>query len=136
MKVISTIFSLFLGISILSTPLNGHEEKTVRLEILYMNHGPMQPTIRNLKELIDSYHGNVNAQWFDADLASGKEFMKKINIRGHIPLLIIVNGKTSFSIDGEDIIFQGFPTGAGPFKAVEGNWSMGQLRRVLDDFTQ
>jgi hypothetical protein len=136
MKLLSTFLCLALSFCLLSTPPVARSAAPVNLVILYMNHGPMQPTIRNLQELLGEYHGKVTAQWFDADKASGKDFMKRKKIHGHIPILILVNGKKSFSINGKDITFQGFPTGASPFKTVEGNWAIADLRQLLNNLTK
>jgi hypothetical protein len=133
---VSTFLCLALSLCLLSTPSVTRSAVPVKLEIIYMNHGPMQPTIRNLKELFDEYHGKVITLWFDADSSSGKDFMKEKKIQGHIPLLILVNGKKSFSINGKDITFQGFPTGASPFKKVEGNWAIADLRQLLGNLTK
>lgn len=136
MKLLSTFLCLTLSFCLLSTPSAARSAASVKLEILYMNHGPLQPTIRNLKDLLAEYHGKVMVQWFDADQPSGKDFMKKKKIRGHIPMLILVNGKKSFSINDKDITFHGFPAGAGPFKTVEGNWAIADLRHLLDNLTK
>jgi hypothetical protein len=133
---VSTFLCLTLSLCLLSTPTAARSATAVNLEIIYMNHGPMQPTIRNLKDILAEYHGKVIPQWFDADSSSGKKFMKKKKIQGHIPLLILVNGKKSFSINGKGITFQGFPSGAGPFKTVEGNWGIADLRQLLDNLTK
>ncbi len=136
MKSNSNIFCIVLSLCLLAMASTGWTSPAVKLEILFMNHGPMQPTIRNLKNLLAEYNGKVEHRWFDADLDSGKEFMKKKNIRGHIPLLILVNDEATFVVDGKETIFRGFPTGAAPFKAVEGNWSISDLRRLLDHLTK
>jgi hypothetical protein len=136
MKSLIIFFFLTINICLLSTPLTAISASPVKLEILYMNHGPMQPTIRNIKNLLPEYKEKISVQWFDADLGSGKNFMKRKKIRGHIPMLILINGKKSFRINNKDIIFQGFPTGASPFKAVEGNWAISDLRQLLDNLTK
>jgi hypothetical protein len=124
----------FIGVCLVSMLLLPHPAPAaaVRVEILYMNHGPMQPTLRNLKELLAGFQDRVAVQWFDVDQAAGKAFMEEKKIRGHVPLLIFVNGEKQFTINGREVTFQGFPTGSGPFSSVEGNWTPGDLRTLLD----
>ena len=136
MKSKWNIFCLVLSLCLLAMAPAAWTSPPVELEILFMNHGPMQPTIRNLKKLFAEYDGKIETRWFDADLASGKEFMKEKKICGHIPLLILINDETNFVVDDRETTFRGFPDGAGPFKAVEGNWSISDLRRLLDDLTK
>lgn len=107
----------------------------VKVEILYMNHGPMQPTIRNVKKLLTNYQGRVAVQWFDADRDSGRDFSRKKKIRGHIPMLILINDRKIFTLGERRVTLKGFPSGKGPFKSVEGNWEISDLRQILDRLT-
>jgi len=130
-KTIGVALILFSCI-FLSMPSQSSAADTVQLDILYMNHGPMRPTISKIKDLLGNYGDTVQASWYDVELASGKSFMKQQKITGHIPMLIMIDGQTNFSIDDRDVILQGFPTGASPFKQVEGNWSVDDLQLLLD----
>jgi len=114
----------------------GYAANKTQFDILYMNHGPMRPTIAKIKELLGNYQNTVQASWHDVDQASGKSFMKQQKINGHIPMLIMIDGQSDFSIDGRAVKLQGFPTGASPFKRVEGNWSLEDLQLLLDEKTR
>jgi hypothetical protein len=96
-----------------------------------MNHGPMRPTIRNLKSLFQRNAGKVHVSWFDFDQQSGKTFMRKKDIKGHIPLLIFINGNYTFDLGNRKVTFMGFPTGQGPFRRVEGQWTFQELEQVI-----
>jgi hypothetical protein len=117
---------LFLG----SATDNCSALKPVKVEILFMNHGPMQPTIRNLKALLGRHAGKVQALWFDFDRRSGKDFRKRKGIRGHVPLLIYINGVHTYGFGNRKVTFMGFPTGAGPYQ-YQGKWTLEDLDRVL-----
>ena len=132
------VFCCILGCCLLALgcPLPAGAVETVRVDVLYMNHGPLRPTIRNLHELFDHYPGKVNARWYDEDQNEGKAFMKETKVLGHVPLLMLVNGKKEFALDGRTILFEGFPSGSGPFKEVEGNWSIVDLQQLLDSLTR
>lgn len=110
--------------------------KQIQLDILYMNHGPMRPTIGKIKKLVTNYKGSLQVSWYDFDRPDGKAFMKKQKLSGHIPLLLILDGQSDFTIDGKQVRLQGFPTGASPFKQVEGNWSLDDLQVILDQKVQ
>ncbi len=123
--------AVFLG---LSMPV--HAAAEVKVEILYMNHGPMQPTLRDLRALLSRFQDKVSVQWFDVDQAAGKSFMEAKKIRGHVPLLVLVNGEKLFKANGREVTLQGFPTGAGPFSSVEGNWAVTDLQAILHQLTK
>ncbi len=123
---------ILFACTLFSWPGQGSAADKVQFDILYMNHGPMRPTIAKIKELLGNYEDTVQASWYDVDQPSGKSYMKKKKIVGHIPMLIMIDGQSDFSIDGREIQLQGFPTGASPFKRVEGNWSLDDLQLLLD----
>ena len=117
---------LFLGMALEEC----QAKQPVKVEILFMNHGPMQPTIRNLKALFSRYTGKVQAFWFDFENRSGKDFMKRMGIQGHIPLLIYVNGANTYNFPGRKVTFVGFPSGAGPYQ-FQGKWTLEDLDKLL-----
>ena len=127
--VLAILFSICI---LLNWPSQGYAMDKTQLDILYMNHGPMRPTIAQIKDLLGNYGNTVQVSWHDVDQPSGKSYMKKKKIVGHIPMLIMIDGQSDFSIDGREIQLQGFPTGASPFKRVEGNWSLDDLQLLLD----
>ncbi len=128
-----TSAAIILFASILfSWPSQGNATDKVQFDILYMNHGPMRPTIAKIKDLLGNYGDTVQTSWYDVDQPSGKSYMKKKKILGHVPLLIMIDGQSDFNIDGRAVKLQGFPTGASPFKRVEGNWSLDDLQLLLD----
>lgn len=128
-KVIVLIFFSCIFFSLLG---QSSAAEKVQVDILYMNHGPMRPTISKIKDLLGNYENTVQALWHDVDQPSGKSFLKQQKIVGHIPMLIMIDGQSGFSIDGRDVTLQGFPTGASPFKRVEGNWALDDLQLLLD----
>ncbi len=121
---------------LLSGPVPARAAGVVRLDILYLNHGPLRPTIRKLHALIDQYPGKVQTHWLDADKSDGRAFEKEHGIHGHVPLLILVDGRKDFVVSGKSVVFEGFPSGSGPFKEVEGNWSLADLQHLLNDLTR
>jgi hypothetical protein len=60
--------------------------------------------------------------------------MAKKGIHGHIPLVVWLDDRVKFQVDGKEIIFAGFPTGSGP-ASFQGKWTVGDLRKILDQLT-
>ena len=106
----------------------------VKVDILFMNHGPMQPVIKQIKEVLGRYPESVQAAWHDVETPEGGAFMKRMDIKGHIPLIIFVNGSTAQDLDGKRISFTGFPSGAGPFM-FQGAWGMKDFDALLQSMT-
>jgi len=124
--------SFFLVLFILLVVVQVTHAAAIKVDILFMNHGPMRPTIAKIKTLLAEYGNTIEAGWHDVDQQSGKTFTKKQKIKGHVPMLIQINGQSKFTIEGRPVSLLGFPTGASPFKRVEGNWSLDDLKLLLD----
>jgi len=103
----------------------------VSLEILYMNHGPLQSTIREIKTLCGSYGKSLTVAWYDSESPEGEKFMAKKGVQGHVPLIIWIAGNPKVSVNGKEIQFVGFPTGSGP-SFFQGKWTTNDLRAALD----
>lgn len=106
------------------------EVQTVHVEVLYMNHGPMRSTIKNLQELFAKQQEYVVESWFDFESKEGAEFKKTKGVTAHVPCMIWLDNLNSVDVDGNTVTFTGFPTGAGP-KSFQGHWNLDELEKAL-----
>ena len=107
---------------------------TVEVEILYMNHGPLKPTLDKLKGLFAGYGEKIAPHWHDFESQDGEKFMVSKGIHQHVPLMIWINGKTTVLVEGVPCTFSGFPSGSGP-EFFQGKWTMDSLTKALDQAT-
>lgn len=119
---------------LLSFPETGRSASPVTVEILYMNHGPLRPTVEQIKQILLGYGEKVSSSWHDYESKEGERFMTQKGLKQHIPLVIWVNGKSAVSVEGRDVQLMGFPSGSGP-AAFQGKWTMEDLRKALDQLT-
>jgi hypothetical protein len=120
--------------ALLSLPLTGRSASPVGVEVLYMNHGPLRPTVEQIRQLLSGYGEKVSSSWYDFESKEGEKFMARKGIRQHIPLVIWVNGKSAVSVAGKEVQLMGFPSGSGP-APFQGQWTMEDLRQALDRLT-
>lgn len=125
------IVAVFLGFCFgAPAACEASEVRTTHVEILYMNHGPMRSTIKNLQELLAKQQGYVVESWFDFESKEGAEFKKNKGVTAHVPCMIWIDGKNTVEVDGKTVTFTGFPTGAGP-KSFQGHWTFDDLEKAL-----
>ncbi len=105
--------------------------KPLQIDVLYMDHGPLQPTLKDMRELFSRYGARVDVSWHDFESDEGAVFMKKKGISQHVPLKIWLNGKDGATLNGEEVTFSGFPTGAGPL-FFQGKWTVSDLQKAID----
>jgi len=111
-----------------------HAAAPVKIDVLYMNHGPLMDTINKMKKLFSGYGNRLSVSWHDFESDEGAKFMEKMGIKQHVPLVIWVNGNPKCNVDGKQITFAGFPTGSGP-AFFQGKWTLNDLKGALDQST-
>jgi hypothetical protein len=112
----------------------GLSASQVMVDILYMNHGPLRPTVEQIRQVLSRYGDKVRPSWYDFESKEGEKFMAQKGLKQHIPLIIWINGKSVVSVEGKDVQLSGFPSGSGP-AAFQGKWTMEDLQKVLDQMT-
>ncbi len=130
-KIFALCFiALFLG----SIPISSFASKEVKVEVLYMNHGPLQASLDQIKQVFSKYTNKITVSWYDFESKEGEQFMAKKGITQHVPLVIWIDGKFAVPVNGKEIKFVGFPTGSGP-AFFQGKWTMEDLRQALNQIT-
>ena len=128
------ILSCLVVLALFSVPFAVFAAKEVKVEVLYMNHGPLLPSIEQIKQVFSKYGNKINVSWYDFESKEGEQLMAKKGITQHVPLVIWIDGKFAAPVNGKEIKFVGFPTGSGP-AFFQGKWTMQDLRKVLDQMT-
>lgn len=113
---------------------NAHAAKLTRVEVLYMNHGPLMDTLDKMKSVFSAYGDRISVSWYDFESKEGEEFKAEKGIDQHVPLIIWIDGNEVVKLGQKQIKFVGFPTGAGP-AFFQGKWTMDELKAALDQVT-
>jgi hypothetical protein len=128
------ILTCLVIVALVCIPWTAMAGKPIKIEVLYMNHGPLQDSLEQIKNVFSKYKEKVSVSWYDFDSKEGERFMAQKKITQHIPLLIWMDNQVKFKVDGRDIVFAGFPTGSGPL-FFQGKWTMADLQKTLDQLT-
>jgi hypothetical protein len=128
------VLSSFIVLILFSIPFTLSAAKEVKIEVLYMNHGPLLPSLEQIKEVFSRYGNKINVSWYDFESKEGEQFMAKKGVTQHVPLVIWIDGKFAISVNGKEVKFVGFPTGSGP-AFFQGKWTMEDLRQALNQIT-
>lgn len=98
------------------------------VEILYMNHGPVQPVLKKMRSEFAQFENKVEFKWYDFE--KDIEFKSKKGIDYHTPLVVWINNSNIVDIDGEKVTFSGFPKDDGP-EFARGQWNISQLVKAV-----
>ena len=108
--------------------------KPTKIEVLYMNHGPLEETLDQIKGVLSKYGEKLAVAWYDFDSREGEQFMAKKGVKQHVPLVIWIDDSPAVTVGGKKVQFVGFPTGSGP-AFFQGKWTMDDLKAALDQAT-
>ena len=128
------ILSCLLVLVLFTVPFTVFAAKEVKVEVLYMNHGPLQSSLEQIKKVFSQYGNKITVSWYDFETKEGEQFMAKKRVTQHVPLVIWLDGKFALPVNGKEIKFVGFPTGSGPV-FFQGKWTMEDLRQALNQIT-
>ena len=128
------ILSCLVVLVLFSVPFALFAAKEIKVEVLYMNHGPLLPSIEQIKQVFSKYGNKITVSWYDFETKEGEQFMAKKGVNQHVPLVIWMDGKYSIPVNGKEIKFVGFPTGSGP-ASFQGKWTIDDLRVALNQIT-
>jgi hypothetical protein len=88
----------------------------------YINHGPLQPTVNAIKDVISKYDDKLNVKWIDLETEDGQKYFQDHGLSAHLNILI--NGNYKYMLDGKEVDFQWF----------EGqSWTKEKLDAVIGD---
>jgi hypothetical protein len=136
MKKILFVCLLLAVFSLFSNPYvaRAYAAKPARVEVLYMNHGPLMDTLAKMKSVFSSYGDRISVSWYDFESRQGEDFRTQKGITQHMPLVIWIDGNEVVKVGQKQIKFAGFPTGAGP-AFFQGKWTIDDLKAALDQAT-
>ncbi len=128
------IISCLLVLSVMLLFSNAHAAQPATVEVLYMNHGPLQDTLDQMRSVFTGFGDRISVAWYDFESKEGEAFKAEKGITGHMPLTIWINGNPVVKLGQKEIKFVGFPTGAGP-AFFRGEWTMDDLKTALEQVT-
>jgi|GEM_PF-2163278 len=72
----------------------------------YINHGPLQPTVKEIKDVMAKYGDKVAVTWIDLGTKDGIAYFKQNGLTAHMN--VIINGIYKYKVNGKDVVFQWF----------------------------
>ena len=132
--------SIFYSVVMLPVLLGGFSVSSpaadpLHIDVLYMNHGPLQPTLEQMRATFSRFGGKIQVGWHDFESRDGEAFKAEMGIKTHVPLQIWFDGKDTVTLGGKAVHFSGFPSGAGP-GFFQGQWRLEDLETAIATLTR
>jgi hypothetical protein len=129
------ILSCLVVLVLVAIPFTVFAEKAVKVEIFYMNKGPLQPTLEELRKIFSQYGSKITVSWYEFDTKEADELKKQKGLKRLTPLAMWINGNSTIPVNGKNIEFIGFPDGTGP-ALFQGKWTMEDFRTALEQIVK
>ena len=102
------------------------------IEVLAMAHSPVQSALKPVRELLAKYTARLRVSEIDIESADGVKRLKAVGLKGHIPIVLLIDGAKSFKrADGKSVDFVNFPVAAGNPMNLNGTWSVADFEAAL-----
>jgi hypothetical protein len=103
-----------------------------RVEIIAMPHPPVKVALQPLRAWLAKQDGKLRVIEIDAESPAGKKRLLSVGLTGHVPMLILIDGKHSFQRkDSSRVEFVNFPDVASSPPGIRGNWVAEDVEAVL-----
>ena len=102
------------------------------VEIVAMTHSPVQNALKPVRDFLSKFGGQVKVVELDLESPAGEKRIKAAGEKGHVPILLLVNGSDKFKRpDGTAVVFKDFPAGAGNPLGLNGSWSVADFEAAV-----
>jgi hypothetical protein len=111
------------GLSHAATPL---------VEIIAFAHPPVVSALKPLRDWLGAQGNKVKLIEIDMESAEGQKRLAAAGVKGHTPILILINGRYKHTrADGATIELLSFPAGPTTPTGVKGGWSADDVKSLL-----
>ena len=102
------------------------------VEIVAMPHPPVKAALSPLREWLAAQGKKVAVKEIDSESAEGVKRMQSVNLSGHIPVLILIDGQYRMKRqDGSTVEFVNFPNQPNTPPGARGNWTTNDVQTAL-----
>ena len=125
---------VFLMIGAAGVALSGSYTSAAQpvVEVLAMAHWPVRNALKPVRDFLATYQGRVRVVDMDIESPEGEKRLKSIGLKGHIPIVLLIDGKKSFKrADGKTVDFVDFPVAADNPMNLNGSWSVADFEAAL-----
>jgi hypothetical protein len=98
------------------------------VEIIAFAHPPVQSALKPLRDWLASQGKHARVVEIDMETAAGEKRAAAVGVTGHVPILILVDGKYAFARkDGAAIELKSFPAAPN----MKGSWTIDDAKAVI-----
>lgn len=98
------------------------------VEIIAFAHPPVQSALKSLRDWLATQGKHARVVEIDMETPAGEKRAAAVGVTGHVPILILVNGKYAFARkDGSAFELKSFPAAPN----MKGSWTIDDAKAVI-----
>jgi hypothetical protein len=102
------------------------------VEIIALPHSPVQSALKPVRDFLGTLGARVKVVELDAESPAGEKRIKAAGEKGHVPILLMINGSARFKRpDGTQVLFKDFPAAANNPLGLNGLWSVADFEAAV-----
>jgi len=103
------------------------------IEIIALPHSPVQSALKPVRDFLVTLGARVKIVELDAGSPAGEKRIGSVGLRGHVPILLLINGSDRFKrADGTPVEFKDFPATANNPLGLNGSWSVADFESAVN----
>ena len=103
------------------------------VEIIALPHWPVRNALKPVRSYLAALHGRVRIIELDAESPKGERRLSALGLKGHIPILLVINGNYQFKrADGSPVTLKDFPAKTVDPTGVNGTWTVDDFKALVD----
>jgi len=123
-------FAAAAALAVLTGPAHAAQPT---VEIVGLAHYPVQNALKPIRDFLGGLGTRVKVVELDAGSAAGEQRIKDVGLKGHVPIVLLINGSDKFKRpDGTAVEFKDFPAGAGNPLGLNGTWSVADFEAAVN----
>ena len=127
-------FNLLLVFTMLILTNSLSATDITKVSVFYKDKKPSQQVLEKINLLLESYKDSYQITYYMIEEEKNKEIIAELVLpTTHLPFAIVIDGKYTANIDEKVVSFVHFPLFMKGIGRHEGNWSIADVEKVLND---
>ena len=103
------------------------------IEIIALGHYPVRDALKPVRDFLGTLGSEIKVVEIDAGSEAGEKRIKDIGLKGHVPIVLLINGSDKFKrTDGSQVEFKDFPAKANNPLGLNGTWSVADFEAAVN----
>ena len=126
------ILIIFIFMMIFSNNLSANDKEII--SIFYKDKKPSQQVLEKINKLLEQFKDSYQINYYLIEDQKNMDVITQFGLPStHFPFSVVINGKFTAKIDDKLVSFVHFPLFMKGIGRHEGNWSIADLEKVLND---